>query len=188
MTTYRFPEEAGDAIQGDAITGEAIIARLARLGLPGEGLRVARDGRRVVLEGPVPDEATQERIVLAVGNIQGVGVVEDNMQAGRRSGLLEAFGGLAHLPAGAANLNAGEAEVSRSEPEPGTTFGPGGSLFHTVQPGETLEGIAQRHFGTTREAEVLREANAPLLADDAAVRPGMVLRLPTGRPRRAPGR
>jgi nucleoid-associated protein YgaU len=186
MPTYHFPIEAGEPPQEGGLTAEAIATRLERFGLPASALRVACEEGRVVLEGEVPDEATQERIVLAVGNMQGVERVEDRMVPAKRAGLLKAFGGLAHLPTGAANLNAGEAEVYRARPEPGTAFGPAGSLFHTVQPGETLDDIARRHFGSTTEALLIREANAPMLAGTREVQPGLVLRLPSGRARRGP--
>jgi len=184
MTTYHFPAEAGEPLQGGPITAGTVTARLRALGLPHDALRIACEGDRVRIEGTVPDAATQERIVLAVGNLQGVAHVDDDMVPARRSGLLEAFGGLANLPGGSAAFETTEERVHEADPEPGTSFGPAGSLFHTVQPGETLEGIAQRHFGMAREAWRVREANAPLLADENALRPGMVLRLPSGRPRR----
>lgn len=188
MTTYRFPIGAGDPPPGGVPTAEAIAARLGALGLPAEGLRITCQDGMVRIEGKVPDPATQERIVLAAGNVQGIGEVEDRMVPAQRSGLLEAFGGLAHLPPGAGSLEAAGQAVHEARPEPSTSFGPGGSLFYTVQPGEALEGIAQRHYGMTREAWRIREANAPLLADENALRPGMVLRLPPGRPGRGPGR
>jgi nucleoid-associated protein YgaU len=69
--------------------------------------------------------------------------------------------------------------VHRAAPDPGDTgFGPGGSILHVVQPGETLEAIAARHYGDTAAAGWVLESNAPVLPDAAALRPGMVLRLP----------
>jgi phage tail protein X len=183
MTVYAFDPEAGTPLAGDAIapTPAAVRARLRMLGLSSEGLSIGCEGGRVTVEGPVADAATQERIVLAVGNLRGVARVVDRMVPAKRGGgLMGAFGGLAHLPRGAANLDAAEARVHEAAPDPGAlAFGPGGSLFHTVQPGETLEGIAQRHYGMTREAWRIREANPGLVtAEGPEVAPGLVLRLP----------
>jgi len=179
MATYAFPAEAGAPPAGGRLDSDAVAARLSALGLPAGDLRIACQDDAVVLEGRVPDAATQERIVLAAGNIQGVARVEDRMVPAHRAGLLEAFAGLANLPAGSASLDAAEDRVHEAAPDPGdTAFGPGGSVFHTVQEGETLEGIAQRHYGMTREVRRILEANAGLLSDERAVRPGMVLRLP----------
>lgn len=186
---YSFPEDSG-VPQDPRDTGAGVAERLRALGLPAGGLRIARQGSQVVIEGTVPDAATQERIVLAAGNLQGVGMVVDRMVPARRAGgLLEAFGGLADLPPGAASLEAAEEAVHDARPDPGdTAFGPGGSLFHTVQPGETLEGIAQRHYGMAIEARRVLEANAGILSDDRALTPGIVLRLPPGRRSPRPGR
>jgi nucleoid-associated protein YgaU len=183
MTTYRFTPEAGvttSTAGGPQPSWDEVRARLLALGLPTEALRIAGDGGAVILEGSVPDPATQERIVLAVGNMRGVERVVDRMVPAQRPGLLEAFAGLAHLPPGAGSLNTAEEQVHDAQPDPGDrAFGPAGSLFHAVREGETLEGIAQRHYGMTREVRRIREANAGLLGqDEAALRPGMVLRLP----------
>jgi phage tail protein X len=189
MTLYRFPSEAGASPAGDDIAGTAedVGARLRALRLPAEGLRIGREGGRVTIEGPVPDAATQERVILAAGNIRGVRLVDDRMTTGgRRPGLLDALGGLAHLPTGAANFDSAEDRVHEAEPDPGdTAFGPAGSLFHTVQPGESLAGVAQRHYGMAIEARRVVEANPGLLqagGDTTQALPeGLVLRLPRER-------
>jgi hypothetical protein len=69
--------------------------------------------------------------------------------------------------------------VHRAAPDNGDTgFGPGGSILHLVQPGETLEAIAARHYHDTAAAGWVLESNASVLADASALRAGMVLRLP----------
>jgi nucleoid-associated protein YgaU len=178
MTTYRFPAEAGAAIAGGPPTANAITEVLDRFGLPAAGLRILRRGSAATLEGSVPDDATRERVVLAVGNLQGIGQVDDRLTVAKPSGLLDTLGGFARLPAGAVSADSAEAVMHRAAPEPGTVFGPAGSLLHTVQPGETLVDIARRHYGGPGETRRILDANAPILADAGALRPGMVLRLP----------
>ena len=185
MPTYRFPAEAGLALDGGAPPGTApsaasITERLAGLGLTRQGVMVTRHDDAAVLDGSVPDEATRERVLLAVGNLQGIARVEDRLTVTRRGpGLLESLSSFARLPAGSVNMEAAERAVHAAKPDPGDTgVGPGGSILHLVQPGETLAAIAARHYGDTAAAGWVLESNAPVLADAAALRPGMVLRLP----------
>lgn len=183
MVVYRFPPEAGAPPGGPAAAPQpgAVAARIARLGLPGAGLAIEAEGERVRIAGEVPDAEAAARIILAAGNMQGIAEVEDAMQPRRREGLLAAFGGLAHVPGGAASFSSAEDRVHEATPTAGeVAYGPDGSLFHVVQPGESLDAIARRHYGGTLQALQLREANdLALPADTSAALPaGLVLRLP----------
>jgi nucleoid-associated protein YgaU len=181
MTTYHFPAEAGAAIAAGVPDPSAIAAHLDRLGLPHGGVRITRRGEAGArLEGSVPDPPTRERLLLAVGNLRGIARVEDRLTVAEPPrGLLDGLGAFGRLPAGSASLAGTRDALRHAEPEPDTVFGPGGSLLHTVQPGETLASIAARHYGAMPAAEGrILEANAPVLAGEAAVRPGIVLRLP----------
>ncbi|NOG69316.1 BON domain-containing protein [Roseicella sp. DB1501] len=179
MPTYRFPAEAGLALEGGVLSADAIGNRLNSLGLTREGVTISRHDDAVTLEGRLPDEATRERVLLAVGNLQGIARVDDRMTVARdRGGLLDAIGSFARLPSGSANIEAAERAVHAAKPDPDARFGPGGSILHVVQPGETLEAIAARHYHDTAAAGWILESNDPVLTDAAALRPGMVLRLP----------
>lgn len=178
MPVYRFPAEAGQSLENGPPTAPAIAERLDRLGLARGELRVSRHGDAATLEGLVPDGATRERILLAVGNLAGIARVDDRLTVAERRGLMDALSGFAHLPAGSASTEAAGHAVHRAVPEPETGFGPGGSMFHTVQAGETLAAIAQRHYGDTAAAGWILESNAPVLPDEGSLKPGLVLRLP----------
>ena len=179
MTTYRFPAEAGLALDGGAPSAAAITDRLAELGLARQDVMVTRHDDAATLEGSVPDEATRERVLLVVGNLQGIARVDDRLTVARGTGLLDTLGAFARLPSGSASTEAAERAVYRATPDPGDTgFGPGGSILHLVQPGETLEAIAARHYHDTAAAGWVLESNATVLPDASALRPGMVLRLP----------
>ena len=52
---------------------------VADLGLPVEGLWISVDGETVIVEGEVESQADKEKIVLTVGNVEGVAVVDDRM-------------------------------------------------------------------------------------------------------------
>jgi nucleoid-associated protein YgaU len=179
MPTYRFPAEAGLALDGGAPTAAAITDRLAELGLARQEVMITRHDDAATLEGQVPDDATRERVLLVVGNLQGIARVEDRLTVARGTGLLDTLGAFARLPAGSASTEATGTTVHRASPDAGDTgFGPGGSILHLVQPGETLEAIAARHYHDTAAAGWVLESNAAVLTDASTLRPGMVLRLP----------
>ncbi len=52
---------------------------LEKHGLPASDLKVEVAGDKVTIAGPVPDQATREKIVLAAGNVQGIGKVEESL-------------------------------------------------------------------------------------------------------------
>lgn len=51
-------------------------------------------------------------------------------------------------------------------------------LTYRVQPGDSLAGIALRHYGTTTAYEIIYQANRDQLPSPGAVRPGMILTIP----------
>ena len=126
----------------------------------------------------MPDDATRERIVLAVGNLAGIGRVEDRLTVAAGRSFLAGLGAFARMPAGSAAMEAAERTVHRATPEADAGYGPGGSMLYIVQPNETLEAIAARHYRDTAAAGWVLESNAPVLAHAGALQPGMVLRLP----------
>ena len=92
MPSYHFPAEAGAALPDTR--PEAITARLDRLGLSHDGVRIDRRGDTVILEGRVADAATEELLVLATGNLAGIAHVRDQLTAGQAPGLLDSLGAL----------------------------------------------------------------------------------------------
>ena len=178
MTVYHFPADAGIALAGGPPTPQSITKELDRMGLPHGSVRIDCNGDTVTLEGQVPDREVREQLVVAVGNLRDIGQVDDQLTVEHRSGLLDTLGSFANLPAGSASTQAAETAVHHANPEIGEAYGPGGSLLLLVQPGETLQSIAQRHYGDTHEARRILEANAPVLGDTGGLPPGLVLRVP----------
>lgn len=123
------------------------------LGLPVTHLGIRYDNGTVIVRGEAADQATKEKVILAVGNIAGVETVEDLME-------------LAVDPA---------AETIHADdfvgPEPM-------SAFHTVESGDTLGKIAAAHYGVASLYTVIFEANTPMLTHPDAIYPGQVLRIP----------
>ena len=52
------------------------------------------------------------------------------------------------------------------------------ATMYTVQSGDTLSGIAKKHYGNASKYMVIFEANKPLLSDPDKIYPGQVLRIP----------
>ena len=184
MGLFSFLRDVGAKLGGhggaySAPTPEALENELKRLGLPTNGLAMKVEGDTVHLSGQVPDAATREKIVLAVGNVEGVGKVDDGgLRGGVATGsLASAIDSFSHLPAGAAGTEAAEVAVHNASPRP-LQHGPGGSAFYTVQKGDTLSAIAKQHYGNANAYLAIFEANGPMLDDPDRIYPGQVLRIP----------
>ncbi|MBP9136246.1 MAG: peptidoglycan-binding protein LysM [Chitinophagales bacterium] len=50
-----------------------------QMGFDVTGLRVRVEGENVTLGGEVPTQEEKEKIILAIGNVEGVGAVDDNL-------------------------------------------------------------------------------------------------------------
>lgn len=66
-----------------------------------------------------------------------------------------------------------------SAPADTPTLAPEGDLTYVVQPGDSLAGIALRHYGTTTAHDIIFMANRDKLPAPSAVRPGMTLIIPS---------
>ena len=153
MGLWQFVRSAGrvlgvgrdEAVQGEgepappAPAAAAIRAELQDLGLDAQDVQVRVEGDTVRLTGTAPDAPTRERLILAAGNVAGVGQVHE------------------------------EIATPAPPPEP---------VFHTVKKGDTLSGIAQRHYGSAAKYPAIIEANRPMLTDPDRICPGQVLRIP----------
>ena len=57
-----------------------LVNLINRLGLSIDNLDIAVNGDRVTVSGEVEDQATRERVILAVGNVEGVAEVDDDIR------------------------------------------------------------------------------------------------------------
>ena len=173
MGLFNFLRDVGAKLTGhggaySAPTPEALENELKRLGLPTDGLSMRVEGDTVHLSGQVPDAETREKIVLAVGNVEGVGKVDD-------SGLQGGGGAPSGSPAAATDAGMAGATTNAAA---AAQQGPGGSVFYTVQKGDTLSAIAKRHYGEANATMGIFEANRPMLDHPDRIYPGQVLRIP----------
>ena len=96
MGLFTFMKEVGEKLlgrssaqatgqQGQAEPAQEQIAvalgkRVSDLGLRAENLQVRFENGTVYVDGKTPTQAEREKIILAVGNIEGVEAVQDNLQ------------------------------------------------------------------------------------------------------------
>lgn len=153
MGVFDFIKEAGQAAKSgqlDAFKAEQFLkSKLEEYHLDVANPGITLHNGEVVLTGEAADQATREKVVLAVGNTPGVQRVNDQMTVRR--------------PIAAA------AEEVVAEPEP---------RFYTVVRGDTLSKIAKAHYGDANKYPVIFEANKPMLKDPNLIYPGQVLRIP----------
>lgn len=84
MGLWDFIKEAGAKLgigsDETAPSPDALRKEVSDLGLDVKGLDVSVEGDKVKVAGAVPDQATREKVILAVGNVAGVSKVEDSLQ------------------------------------------------------------------------------------------------------------
>jgi nucleoid-associated protein YgaU len=72
-------EEEAPVEEKAQLKASALIAHVQALGLPFKSLQVALRGDDVVVSGEVEHQADSEKIVLALGNVEGVDTVDNSM-------------------------------------------------------------------------------------------------------------
>lgn len=165
MGLFDFVKDAGEKILGG---GQSATAKMAAaeaaerkqekavadfvnsLRLDVDGFRVQMNGDVAVLGGTVASQELREKVILAVGNIEGIARVDDRLK----------------LAAVAAPDAAPEAAPAAE------------ATFYTVKSGDTLSGIAKAHYGNASKYMAIFEANKPTLTDPDKIYPGQVLRIP----------
>lgn len=84
MGLFSFIKSVGETLgigSADAPpAGDKISAAVEDLGLPVEDLQVEMDGDKAVIKGNVADQATLEKVIIAVGNTMGVGAVDSQIE------------------------------------------------------------------------------------------------------------
>lgn len=86
MGLWSFVKGAGKKVFGSddtpEVSGAALKDELKDLGLEAEGLDIAVDGDQVKVSGTAPSQEMKEKVILAVGNIEGVATVDDQLDGG----------------------------------------------------------------------------------------------------------
>lgn len=71
--------EPAKAAEVEPLRASALLAHVKSLGLPYNSLTVKTAGDTVILEGEVAKQEDSEKIALAVGNVEGVTVVDNKL-------------------------------------------------------------------------------------------------------------
>ena len=84
MSIFSFVKEAGEKLidlltPGNANAGEQLKEHIAKVGLGNPNVQASVDGDKVTVTGEVASQEEKEKILLAVGNIAGVGSVDDQI-------------------------------------------------------------------------------------------------------------
>lgn len=81
MGLFNFWKKSGKDVAGEP-TAEALTKEVADLGLDAEGLDISVEGDKVKIKGKAVSKEAREKIILAVGNVEGVAEVEDDSNEG----------------------------------------------------------------------------------------------------------
>jgi nucleoid-associated protein YgaU len=84
MGIWSFVKDAGKSIFGAAEASEAphadaLKAELAELGLDASGIEIEVDGDTVKLSGAAVSQEIKEKVIAAVGNVEGIASVADEV-------------------------------------------------------------------------------------------------------------
>lgn len=84
MSLLSFVKEAGEKLidlltPGNANASEQLKEHISKIGLGNPNVQATVDGDKVTVTGEVASQEEKEKILLAVGNIAGIGSVEDQI-------------------------------------------------------------------------------------------------------------
>ncbi len=84
MSIFTFVKEAGaklwESLVGqEAQAAESLKEHVAKVGLGNPNIQVTVEGEKVIAAGEVATQEEKEKILLALGNVAGVGEVEDRL-------------------------------------------------------------------------------------------------------------
>ncbi|MGZ0781673.1 peptidoglycan-binding protein LysM [Pseudomonas sp. TKO26] len=84
MSIFSFVKEAGEKLidlltPGNANASEQLKEHIEKVGLGNPNVHATVEGDKVIVSGEVASQEEKEKILLALGNIAGVGSVEDQI-------------------------------------------------------------------------------------------------------------
>jgi nucleoid-associated protein YgaU len=93
MGLFDFIKNVGEKLFGgdDQPNADALAAAVQKLGLPTQGVDIKVDGDTVKVAGKVQDQATKEKLILALGNVEGVARVDEAIETTTLGGGEAAF-------------------------------------------------------------------------------------------------
>ena len=86
MGLWSFVKGSGKKLFGGGdepeLNGAALQDEIKDLGLDATGMDIKIEGDKVVVSGEAVSQEMKEKVILAVGNVEGVAAVEDNLPTG----------------------------------------------------------------------------------------------------------
>jgi nucleoid-associated protein YgaU len=140
---------------------DVLMDRVRKHRLGKEDLKIETEGGKVRVSGSAASQEEKEKIVLAVGNVNGVEQVVDDIII-----IDPSVPGPVPQPPGPATAAGGGGAST------------GASQFYTVVKGDTLSKISKRFYGSAQKYNRIFEANRPMLSDPDKIYPGQVLGIP----------
>jgi nucleoid-associated protein YgaU len=174
MGMFDFVKDAGAKLFGgkppadNKETYKPLSAHVEEHGISAKDIKFRFDQGVLVVEGHVPDAVTREKVILIVGNVEGIGKVDDRLQVGK-----PVAAGAVTTPPATATTSGAVPAAPAAAPAPAWT-----SKTYTVKKGDTLSKIAKEFYGKPNEYPKIFEANKPMLKHPDKIYPGQVLRIP----------
>lgn len=140
---------------------DKIKDQITKLGLQVSNLDIKIDDGIATVTGLAVNRAEASKIVMAIGNNEGITKVDNKMRVPLAS-IQPKPGVAAPAPTEAVDSDADEEAV----------------VFYPVAKGDTLSAIAKRLYGNANLYPKIFEANRPMLSHPDKIYPGQVLRVP----------
>jgi LysM repeat protein len=142
---------------------DKIKEQIERLGLRVQKLGIKIEEGVATVTGLAANRAEASKIIMAVGNNEGITKVDNKMRVP-----LSSITPKAAAPAPTATPESTEDTDADEE----------AVVFYPVAKGDTLSGIAKRLYGDPNLYPQIFEANRPMLSHPDKIYPGQVLRVP----------
>jgi nucleoid-associated protein YgaU len=184
MGLFSFIASAGSKLFGGKKPSEVpnlsslIAGHVGSVGLPKKHLHYWLEGEVMVVSGWVDDKATKEKVILAVGNVEGVDKVEDRIIVGPPPVYKPAPAVASAAVAAPKAVVAEAVPVELPSKEEIAKQEAWSSKSYTVVKGDSLSKIAKEFYGDAMKYPVIFEANKPMLSHPDKIYPGQMLRIP----------
>jgi nucleoid-associated protein YgaU len=160
--------------------GALITNHVKSVGLVADHVHYWLEGETMVASGWVPSKELKEKVVIAVGNVEGVDTVEDRLVVGAppvfKAPTPPPAAAVAAVPVAKAVV--AEVAVPQLPTKEEAAKFEWESKTHTVVKGDTLSKIAKAVYGDPMKYPAIFEANKPMLSHPDKIYPGQVLRIP----------
>ncbi len=187
MGLFDFISSAGSSIFGGKKPSEIpkvqglIRDHVGGLGLPIKHIHYFLEGEIIAVAGWVDSLSIKEKVILAVGNVEGVDKVEDRLVVGEPPQIKHPPVAETAAPAAAESVDAAteaHVELDQLPTAEEADANQWTSRTHVVKSGDSLSKIAKEVYGSANKYMVIFEANKPMLSDPNKIYPGQVLRIP----------